>query len=176
MFSNEMKRLLLPLLVVSAIMLQGCDMFRKLAGRPTGEEVELMRIEKLKAEERMHQARIDSMKKVQQQLADSLAVMDSLMQNKGTILNPSDVGGLFTTKLDARYYVVVGAFKSRSNAESLLETVSDKGYNPILISFRNGFNAIAMFPANNVVDAFANMKKVKAEPFCPDDVWILVNE
>ena len=72
--------------------------------------------------------------------------------------------------------MVVGAFKNRSNAESLLETVSGKGLNPVLISFRNGFNAIALAPTNSLAEAFSSMKSIRNEPFCPDDVWILVNE
>ncbi len=156
--------------------LGGCDMFRKLAGRPTAEELEMMRIEKLKAEEAVRQARVDSLAAVQKEKEDSIAIMDSLAQIQGTILNPSSLGGLFTTKLDSRYYIVVGSFKSRHNAEALFSKVSEKSYNPILVSFRNGFNAVAVSPANTLREAFHSLKQVKAEPFCPDDVWILVNE
>lgn len=159
-----------------SLVLSGCDMFRKLAGRPTSEELEIMRMEKIQAEEQRHRFILDSLERRQKEIRDSLAVLDSLMQLKGTILNPSEVGGLFTTKLDARYYVVVGAFKNRKNAEELLERVSTEKYNPILISFRNGFNAIAISPTNSLPEAFQMLKTVKNEAFCPDDVWILVNE
>ena len=151
-------------------------MFRSLAGRPTAEELELMRIEKLKAEEAVRQARIDSLARRQAELEDSLAIMDSLAQIRGTILNPSEMGGLFTTRLDSRYYIVVGSFRSRHNAEALFEEVSDSGYVPILVSFRNGFNAIAISPSDDLHAVFHALKKVREEPFCPDDVWILVNE
>ena len=156
--------------------LGGCDMFRRLAGRPTAEEIELMKIEKLKQEEAVRRHRIDSLAAVQREKEDSIAIMDSLAQIKGTVLNPSEIGGLFTTKLDFKYYIVVGSFKSRHNAESLLSTVAEKGYKPILISFRNGFNAIAVAPTNSLREAFSSLKNVRTEAFCPDDVWILVNE
>lgn len=169
-----MKRILVPLILAGVTVFAGCDMFRKLAGRPTQEE--LMRMEQMVQEEKRHQARIDSLDRLRQAKEDSIAIMDSLMQIKGTILNPSEVGGLFTTKLDSKYYVVVGAFKNRNNAEDLFDTVSERGYKPILISFRNGFNAIAMCPTNSVQEAFASLKRVRSESFCPDDVWILVNE
>ena len=94
----------------------------------------------------------------------------------GTILNPSDIGGLFTTRLDSRYYIVVGSFKSRENAESLLVSVKERGYSPVLISFRNGFNAIGIAPADDLHRIFLSLKKVREEDFCPEDVWILVNE
>ena len=155
--------------------LGGCDLFRSLAGRPTAEELELMRIEKLKAEEAVRQARIDSLARRQAELEDSLAIMDSLAQIRGTILNPSEMGGLFTTRLDSRYYIVVGSFRSRHNAEALFSTVSEKGYSPILVNFRNGFNSIAISPTDSLREAFRSLKSVKEEAFCPDDVWILVN-
>lgn len=170
------RTIVMALAVMLLLPLGGCDMFRRLAGRPTAEEIEMMRIEKLKQEEAIRRHRIDSLAQVQKEKEDSIAIMDSLAQMKGTVLNPSDIGGLFTTKLDSRYYIVVGAFKSRHNAEALFSEVSAEGYNPILVSFRNGFNAIAISPANNLRDAFSSLKSVKAEKFCPDDVWILVNE
>ena len=170
------RTIVMALAVMVLLPLGGCDMFRRLAGRPTAEEIEMMRIEKLKQEEAVRRHRIDSLAKVQKEKEDSIAIMDSLAQLKGTVLNPSEIGGLFTTKLDSRYYIVVGAFKSRHNAEALFSEVSAEGYSPILVSFRNGFNAIAIAPANNLRDAFASLKAVKTEKFCPDDVWILVNE
>lgn len=171
-----MKKTLILLLAMSVFALSGCDMFRRLAGRPTAEELDAIRMEKMLQEEALHQARIDSLKRVEKAISDSIAVLDSIRQMHGTILNPSDIGGLFTTKLNSRYYIVVGAFKSRSNAETLLTTVRDAGYTPVLISFRNGFNAIGISPAEDLVGAFRELKRVKEEDFCPEDVWILVNE
>ena len=172
-----MKRIL-PIIAVAAVLVlgTGCDAFRRLAGRPTSAEIEAMRVERALAQEAMHQARIDSLKKVEKQLADSLAILDSLRQMNGTILNPSKMGGLFTTKLDSRYYIVVGAMKQRANAEKLLKEVQSKGYVATLISFSNGFNAVGICRTDNLNQAFLSLKKVKEEPFCPPDVWILVNE
>lgn len=168
-------------LLLSVLVLTGCDGFRRLAGRPTSEELEQMRAELLRREEAereaaAYQARIDSLRRVEQAVADSLAVLDSLRQMRGTILNPSAMGGLFTTKLDYRYYIVVGAFTVRSNAETLLTQVQKAGYTGTLVNFRNGYNAIGVCPTDHLPSAFASLKKVKTESFCPPDVWILVNE
>lgn len=172
----DVKKFFLILSVASLFSLGGCDMFRRLAGRPTAEELDARRLEIMRMEEARHLARIDSLKNVEKAISDSIAILDSIRQIHGTILNPSDVGGLFTTKLDARYYIVVGAFKSRPNAEVLLSAVRDQGYEPVLISFRNGFNAIGISPSYDLAGAFAALKKVREEKFCPEDVWILVNE
>ena len=171
-----MKKFLLLLSAISLLSLGGCDMFRRLAGRPTAKELEQIRIEALKRQEAVRIARIDSLRKVEKALADSIALLDSIRQLHGTILNPSEIGGLFTTRLDFRYYIVVGAFKDRANAENLLSEVREKGYSPVLINFRNGFNAIGIAPANDLFNIFRSLKRVKTEEFCPDDVWILVND
>ena len=52
----------------------------------------------------------------------------------------------------------------------------EAGYEPALISFNTGLIAVGLCPCNNVVEAKNSLKKVKAEKFCPKDVWILVNE
>ena len=92
------------------------------------------------------------------------------------MLNPTRLGGLFSTKLESRYYVIVGAFKYRSNAEYLLQTAQKAGYKPALINFRNGKMAVGLCPSNNIKDAFEALKKVKKESFCPSDVGVLLNE
>lgn len=171
-----MKRAFYMIMLLSVLMLTGCDGLRKLAGRPTSAEIEALRTEIVQAKEAEHQARIDSLKRVEKVLADSLALLDSLRQMHGTILNPSAMGGLFTTKLDYRYYIVVGAFTYRANAEKLLNTVNAAGYSGTLISFRNGYNAVGIAPGNNLNSALNSLVEIKKEAFCPADAWILVNE
>lgn len=175
-YQNLMKKSLVILLAVSALMLTGCDFFRRLAGRPTSEDIENRRIELLMEREAEELARLDSLRHQQQVVRDSIAALDSIKQQGGTILNPAKLGGLFATKLEARYYVIVGSFRQRANAEALLNKVSALGYTPALISFRNGMIAVGLCPVNTLPDALVSLRTVKAEAFCPSDVWILVNE
>ena len=151
---------------------------RKLAGRPTSEDIENKRIELLRAEEAALQARLDSLKQVEQKmLQDSLNVLDSIRQLGGSILNPASMGGLFATKLEARYYIILGSFRTRSYAEALFNVAKDAGYKPALISFgKGGLIAVGVSPVNRLSDAFAALNEVRKEKFCPSDVWVLVNE
>ena len=171
-----MKKSIIFMLMVTLTVVTGCDFFRKLAGRPTSEDIEEKRVAIMRAEEAAHQARLDSIRMEHQKVVDSLAMLDSIRQQGGSILNPASLGGLFATKLEARYYIIVGSFRSRANAESLLRKASEPGYSPALISFNNGLIAVGVAPANNIKDAYASLKKVRKEKFCPADVWILVNE
>ncbi len=177
-----MKKTGFLLLGIVVVMVTGCDFFRVLAGRPTSSEIEERRLEILRVEEAEHQARLDSIKREHQMMLDSiarldsLAVLDSIRQSGGSVLNPSSLGGLFATKLEARYYVIVGSFKSRENAEKMLKRVETAGYTPALISFRNGLNAVGVCPANNIKDAHKALRTVRKEKFCPAGAWVLIND
>ena len=178
-----MKRLTLSVVMVSVFLCTGCDFFRTLAGRPTSKDIDAKQVSALLAQNAELMAANESLEAKYniilnelQSVKDSLNALDSISQYGGTVLNPTTLGGLFSTKLEARYYVIIGAFKYRSNAESLLKKVQMKGYKPALISFRNGRMAVGLCPSNNIKDAFEGLKKVKQESFCPSDVWVLLNE
>lgn len=173
------KTLISALMLVLAV--SSCDFVRTLAGRPTSAQLEQIRLEKIAREEAAHQARIDSMERVQKHLADSIAAMeahllDSLAQTKGTVLNPSKLGGLFTTKLETKYYIVVGAFRNRSYAERKLNACNAAGYPATIISFRNGLLAVAVLPSNNLSETLKTLRELRGTSICPKDGWILVNE
>lgn len=156
----------------------GCDFLRMLAGRPTSEEIEERRLEILRAEEAELQARLDSLRNVEIKMhIDSLNALDSIRQLGGSILNPARLGGLFATKLEARYYIILGSFRTRSNAEALFNVAKEAGYKPALINFgKGGLIAVGVSPVNKLPDALDALSKVRNEKFCPQDVWILVNE
>lgn len=161
-------------------MLQGCDFVRSLAGRPTSAQLEQIRKDRIAAEEARHQAVLDSMERVEKALAEELAareahLLDSLTQAKGTVLNPSKMGGLYTTKLDSKYCIVVGAFRVRSYAERKLKQCNAAGYTATIISFRNGLLAVSICPSDSLDESLKTLKKLRGTAVCPQDGWILVN-
>jgi hypothetical protein len=177
-----MKRSVILLLASAVLLLSGCDFVRALAGRPTSDDLEVKRstIERAQNVAR-YQARIDSLERVRQRLADSLAaldahLLDSLSQTKGTILNPTKMGGLYTTKLQSRYYIVVGAFRTRSYAERKLVKCNEAGYTATIISFRNGLLAVAVCPSDSLNETVKKLRELRGNGICPQDGWILVNE
>lgn len=175
-----MKKTLI-LLAVLLLSVTGCDFIRTLAGRPTSAQVETIRKEKIAAEEARHQAVLDSMEQAKQALADSMArleahLLDSLSQAKGTVLNPSKLGGLFTTKLDTKYCIVVGAFRNRAYAERKLKACNAAGFTATIISFRNGLLAVSVCPSNDLNQTLKTLKRLRGTDVCPEDGWILVND
>jgi len=156
------------------VLTSGCDAFRRLAGRPTSDEIEAKRaaIEARRAAE--HQARMDSLAKVEKMLADSLAVLDSLESMAGkAMMKPESLGGLSVEPLEHKYYIIVGSFMDKGNAEVLRTRVASAGYEAELVSFRNGYTAVGVAPSDNIVEAYNSLKKLQKEPFSPDGIWIL---
>lgn len=98
------------------------------------------------------------------------------IQSKAIVLNSSQLGGFLSSNLKMRYYVVVGAFADKLNAEKLLLQAKEKDFDGVIVTFKNGLNAVCICPSNYIDKAFERLEKLKNESFCPEDVWILVNE
>ncbi|MBQ3813444.1 MAG: SPOR domain-containing protein [Bacteroidales bacterium] len=172
------KTLILAVMLLSVV--SSCDFVRTLAGRPTSARLEEMREERMRAEEARHQAVLDSMERAEKALAEALAareqeLLDSLTQAHGTVLNPSRLGGLYTTKLESKYYIVVGAFRNRTYAERKLTQCNEAGYTATIISFRNGLLAVSVCPSDNLEETLRTLKKLRGTEVCPEDGWILMN-
>ena len=119
---------------------------------------------------------MDSLAKVEKQLADSLAVLDSLKSMNETMLEPKSMGGLESGVLTHRYYLILGCFMDTGNAQYLKGKVEKAGYPVTLINFRNGYTAVGLCPSDSIVVAYDWLRKVKEEKFAPADAWILVNQ
>ena len=176
-----MKKTLILALAITTLLAGSCDFVRRIAGRPTAAQVEEIRQERIRREEARLQATLDSLEQVKKRLADSLAareayLLDSLTQARGTVLNPAKMGGLFTTKLQAKYCIVVGAFRTRSYAERKLTKCNEAGYPATIISFRNGLLAVSVCPSDDLNEVLKTLRQLRGKGICPEDGWILVNE
>ena len=163
------------LLTIIVVAVTGCDSFRRLAGRPTSADIAVKRA-RIEAEEAAHQARLDSLRKVQKAVADSIELQD-LVRSSGTMVTKgSAVRGLSLSGLSKRYYIVVGTFGSRDNAKYLAARAENAGYAATLIPFNNGFTAVGLEGTDKLAVCWDALGKIGQEPFCPKDAWILVNE
>lgn len=177
-------RLINILLVsVALVVLSGCDFFRILAGRPTSAEIEELRVEIQRVEAEALKARLDSLERVRVQrlrdsLArlDSLAVVDSIVIKAGPIQTSEKYKGVIAGEAKARYYVVVGAFKSKVNAESFRNVVVKRGYVADLFSFKNGLHAIGVCPSDCISDIHKSLNVVSEDRFFPKGVWVIAFE
>ena len=173
----------ISLVFVALIVLSGCDFFRVLAGRPTSAEIEELRVEIQRVEAEALKARLDSLERVRVQRSrdslarlDSLAVVDSIVSKAGPIQTPEKYKGLIAGDVKARFYVIVGAFKSPTNAEAFRNMVIKRGYEADRFSFQNGLHAIGVCPSDHISGIHKSLKDVSSDRFFPKGVWVIAFE
>ena len=161
------------LLVLLSLSLSSCDLFRKIAGRPTSADIEKKR-SALEMEQKAHNDRLDSLKLLQTQISDSLAALDSIRLQGSSIVEARQLTDQEKSRLPYSYYVIVGAFGNPENAGRFAQQASEAGYPSTLIRYRNGFTAVGVCPTDRIVDAYESLKTVRQSGFFPD-AWILNN-
>ena len=169
-----MKKSYILILLATMMMLSGCDFFRKVAGRPTSDEIKVKkelvaRAEALKAEQAREQAQEVAAK-------DSLAALVTLKEKGCMMYDLASLKGLASGDLQHRYYVVVGSFKQGSNVDKFMKKISkEPDMEPVKIYFRTGMVAVGVCPRNKVSQIATVIDEVRAKSFCPKDAWVLVN-
>ena len=161
------------LLVLLSLSLSSCDLFRKIAGRPTSADIEKKR-SALEMEQKAHNDRLDSLKLLQTQISDSLAALHSIRLQGSSVVEARQLTDQEKSRLPYSYYVIVGAFGNPENAGRFAQQASEAGYPSTLIRYRNGFTAVGVCPTDRIVDAYESLKTVRQSGFCPD-AWILNN-
>jgi len=166
-------------ILMVAMSVTGCDYLRKLAGRPTSTDIQVIR-EQIK-QDSINAARIAEAARLEEELArqvvaDSLAAIDSFNVAGNIMRTPADHGGIVKNTLSHRYYIAVGAFRKQVNAKKVADQFDAEKYTPEVVLFKNGLNVVLVCPTDKVKDAYASYKEVKLEKACPADAWVLVND
>lgn len=155
---KSLLRLSVILLSVT-VMVTGCDFFRVLAGRPTSKEIEAKRVEILSSAVRQSQ---DSVRIDRSPVKPGVTEETASVRPAGT-----------TSGEKKRFYVIMGAFSSRENAERYAERIKTFGYEPEFFGFTEGRTAVGIGGTDDAEQAKAFMRELKGQDFCPDGVWIL---
>lgn len=173
-------RRVLPVLVIMlsvALMATGCDFFRVLAGRPTSKDIEAKREQILRsAQDDKIAAPSDTVASTEQPVSTGQAeakpdtVVAAPSRPAGD-KDPSTSSGAGTGK--KRFYVIMGAFSSRENAERYADRIKGFGYEPEFFGFTEGRTAVGIGGTDDQEEAKAFMKELKGQDFCPEGVWIL---
>ena len=177
------KAIVIAAVAASFCLLGGCDFIRTLAGRPTSHELASKR-ELIEQQAADVQRKKDSLEAVASQererirkwVTDSLALEDSLRRSGDDVVKTSERMGVSNASLTYRYYVMIGAFSSSANAARQAARAEKAGYTSAVIPLKNGISAVGVCPTNSLTEVCNALKKVRQEPFCPGDAWILKNE
>lgn len=145
------------LLLVTALLLQGCDEVRALLGKPTSADIAAMR---------------DSIKEVRALRNASAANRDTVNPPApDTLPAPAASPAAIPAAKPAlcRYNVVSGAFSDRENAAKLESSLREEGYSPVSVKMKNG---LIMVCALSTDDAPAAQKLADGMLAQGREVWI----
>ena len=184
--------LILVALLSVTMVVTGCDFFRVLAGRPTSKEIEAKRAEILRSAQDDKVVAQDDKDSVPQQDQDSVQVVKpetAATERQDDGQRPhSAAAEQSEARMDAavpvrpagstsgekkRFYVIMGAFSSRENAEKYAERIKSFGYEPEFFGFTEGRTAVGVGGTDDPEEAKAFMRELKGQDFCPEGVWIL---
>lgn len=164
-----------------AVLAGGCDFIRTVAGRPTSEYIDAKRVLVEQQELRKQQV-ADSIalaKRMEEEAkAHALAAEAVLQRLNGTnrLIPATKIANLDKAGLEYAYYLMIGSFSSQENAQSLVSKAQEAGFDALILPYRNGRNAVALDPSNDIVKIEESLTKALAQPFCPAEAWILVVE
>ena len=184
-YLNAMKKSYILLFAAVMMTVTGCDFFRKLAGRPTSDVIEVKRqemIADLEAKAARQKAVEDSLELVAKNEADSIEACRYIKENGVRLYTSSSLGGIVEDGVwpqddGFRYRVIVGSFRDKVNAQKKLEEVGEAGdFAPHFIRMRNGMIAVGTCPVNKIHYALAGFNELRRLGACPDDAWILMIE
>ena len=163
-----MKKPVLLTLAVMPLLFSGCDFIRTLTGRPTSSELQQMREAALK-EERKRQVVEEPLDSLAEELAENST--EDLTTESTQPLTPSTSPVPPTEPVSKKYYIVVGSYHIRSNAENTADRYRDKGYEAVILSFSNS-QAVGICPSDNLEEAQRKRRELIKEKACPASSWI----
>ena len=162
----------MPLLLVVALAVSGCDFFRVLAGRPTSREIEAKR-EIISRQEVA--ASVDTIPVVSATDAEELPIAED--QGAAVKEAATEKEKVVETKPAAdgkkRFYVVIASFSNPDNARKSLARMADRGYQGELLSLKGGFTGVGICGTDDEQEAKESLKQVKRQDFCPPGIWII---
>lgn len=179
-----MKKLIQTVLILIPVALAatGCDFFRKLAGRPTSDQIAAM-AEAIRLEE---SARIaDSLRQAlaepqEDSAATTPAPATPAAQAASTPTASSPVTAATTPAAAApapagdlkRFYVVMASFGNSANANKYASILEAKGY-PATILKRGSYQVVAVCGTDDEAAIKQSFDEIRRQDFCPQGVWII---
>lgn len=121
----------LSLLLAIAVAANSCDFIRSTLGKPTSSDIAAMRTRKAAFER---------------------AVADSLARVEAEAARLAAVKAIEDSIANARYFVVLGAFKDTVNCTKLSSKLEQLGYGTTRIDLKNGLTAVAVPGSDHLSD------------------------
>lgn len=173
-------RVIISFIMVLSLV-SSCDFFRKLAQRPTSDELEAKRQEKLSAE----QVKADALDIFRKQIEDSMRTVFAAeaagahkvatAQSAAQTAAQRSYSGASSANINSyRYYICVGAFEILENAQKRAEKARADGYEAALLPY-DEFTAVGICPTNDYIDALLARDNVIESGYC-SSAWVMYNK
>lgn len=168
-----MKKILLFVSLTAALFaVSGCDFLRALVGRPTSEWI-AEKEARIKADKELLEAVQEAMSEDDGQALTESGTPASPESISTSPVSPAPKSGTSGYGLPFKYYIVVGVFSVRDNAQALAAKANARGYESVLIEWGEGKTAVALNPTNDLASAYSSLDSAVREEFCPKDAWIM---
>lgn len=74
------------------------------------------------------------------------------------------------------YFVILGSFSYRNNAERFVQTLSAQGFSPVILLSETGFNRVSVNSYNDEVAARARIQRIRDSYPEYHDLWLLIRK
>lgn len=171
-----MKKEISILLIFSILALGGCDFLRKVASRPTSQDIQA----KSELIRKRQQEVQDSLRKVQETIRLAQAARkDSLdaaarLTELGVKMSSVFSFGAPLDPLPGKFNVITGVFRKDATARSQFNAQKAKGYDPSYIRFKGGVKAVCLVSSDTLSVVASTVGSARADKVCPRDAWIYV--
>ena len=174
------------IIFVIAVSVSSCDFLRRMAGRPTGEELAAL------ASKRDSLLQAEKMRLERQSLPDTLSAAgqnpDGAAPGQGDAVQiavlKEKAGNLYMRSLsqfkgcaeaDALFYVIAGTFREPENVRKFTSrTLSDGFSGAQTLHLGSGLYLTSVYSTDKADDALAFLSKFKA--LLPAEAWVLIND
>lgn len=75
-----------------------------------------------------------------------------------------------------RYFVIVGSFRNRNNAEKFVEQLKGQGFSPVILQSETGFNRVSVNSFSDDTPARAYVMEVRSRFRQYHDTWLLIKK
>ncbi len=161
------------LLTAFFLNITSCDFLRRVAGRPTSEDIEAKAKaiglkqkrmdDSLRLEAQMEKKRLDSLKKID--FIKACGIKFSEVFYYGEPLVP----------LEHRFHLVTGVFKTDRMLDRHVADMNAAGYECTLINFAGGARAVAICSTDSIDELSSTVVRAENERATPIDAWVHVN-
>ena len=151
-----------------------CDFLRRVAGRPTSEEIRLRSTfvnahkTSLPDSTRMPETKSGEAESKQLDSLDAKRRTDSL----GVKLSSVFRFGTPVKELEHKYNLIVGVFRQRTTATRYFNSYVSNGFSPSFIEFPTGETALCLGSSDALSDVADIIVEGRRKGLCPSDAWI----